>query len=280
MLLFLSITLVVVTGFACVHNDTSYMFHICSSLDTKARLPDVAPTLLPSICQYPASLTNANQIRLASVRVVEAVSVWREEVKAARLQSLSKSPAFAQNHDSPLLGAGSGNNNDSNSVVDKTGIPTDRKGEEENGSENREGCLYQEKESDAPKGYPIRGYTPNDEQMHVGLGKCMDNFESVQHSTPESRKEPNKKRTRDAEASGQGGRDAHGGDRGSTGTSNGKWVVTMMVPGHKLWGSSPAMMSQYKRFRRSRQDPRIARDQVCLCARTSALSRETFYEII
>lgn len=50
-----------------------------------------------------------------------------------------------------------------------------------------------------------------------------------------------------------------GGGRGS----RGRWVVTMMVPGRKLWDSSPAMMSQYKRFRRSRQDPKIARDQVC-----------------
>lgn len=43
----------------------------------------------------------------------------------------------------------------------------------------------------------------------------------------------------------------------------GRWVATMMVPGRKLWDSSPAMMSQYKRFRRSRQGPKIARDQVC-----------------
>lgn len=45
--------------------------------------------------------------------------------------------------------------------------------------------------------------------------------------------------------------------------AKGRWVTTMMVPGRKLWDSSPAMMSQYKRFRRSRQDPKIARDQVC-----------------
>lgn len=49
-----------------------------------------------------------------------------------------------------------------------------------------------------------------------------------------------------------------GGGRGA----KGRWVATMMVPGRKLWDSSPAMMSQYKRFRRSRQDPKIARDQV------------------
>lgn len=49
-----------------------------------------------------------------------------------------------------------------------------------------------------------------------------------------------------------------GGGRGG----KGRWVTTMMVPGRKLWDSSPAMMSQYKRFRRSRQDPKIARDQV------------------
>lgn len=44
--------------------------------------------------------------------------------------------------------------------------------------------------------------------------------------------------------------------------ATGRWVVTMMVPGRKLWGSSPAMVSQYKRFRRSRQEPKIAKDQV------------------
>lgn len=51
-------------------------------------------------------------------------------------------------------------------------------------------------------------------------------------------------------------------DRGSGQVAKGRWVVTMMVPGRKLWGSSPAVLSQYKRFRRSSQQPKIARDQV------------------
>lgn len=50
--------------------------------------------------------------------------------------------------------------------------------------------------------------------------------------------------------------------RGSGRVAKGRWVVTMMVPGRKLWGSSPAVLSQYKRFRRSSQQPKIARDQV------------------
>lgn len=59
------------------------------------------------------------------------------------------------------------------------------------------------------------------------------------------------------------GRDCKDGGRGSGGrVAKGRWVATMMVPGRKLWDSSPAMMSQYKRHRRSRQDPKIARDQV------------------
>ena len=49
---------------------------------------------------------------------------------------------------------------------------------------------------------------------------------------------------------------------GSGRVAKGRWVVTMMVPGRKLWGSSPAVLSQYKRFRRSSQQPKIARDQV------------------
>lgn len=52
------------------------------------------------------------------------------------------------------------------------------------------------------------------------------------------------------------------GGGGAGRVAKGRWVATMMVPGRKLWDSSPAMMSQYKRFRRSRQDPKIARDQV------------------
>lgn len=52
------------------------------------------------------------------------------------------------------------------------------------------------------------------------------------------------------------------GGAGDGRVAKGRWVVTMMVPGRKLWGSSPAMVSQYKRFRRSRQEPKIARDQV------------------
>jgi len=48
----------------------------------------------------------------------------------------------------------------------------------------------------------------------------------------------------------------------------------MMVPGRKLWDSSPAMVSQHKRFRRSRQNPKIARDQVCRNCRASAMDTD------
>lgn len=62
-------------------------------------------------------------------------------------------------------------------------------------------------------------------------------------------------------AGSRGDRNASEG-RGSGRVAKGRWVVTMMVPGRKLWGSSPAVLSQYKRFRRSSQQPKIARDQV------------------
>lgn len=69
--------------------------------------------------------------------------------------------------------------------------------------------------------------------------------------------------------SGKGESNPVEGGRGIGRGAKGRWVATMMVPGRKLWDSSPAMMSQYKRFRRSRQDPKIARDQVCDTLSTS-----------
>ncbi|CAM9711411.1 unnamed protein product, partial [Choristocarpus tenellus] len=44
----------------------------------------------------------------------------------------------------------------------------------------------------------------------------------------------------------------------------GRWAVSLSVPGRRLYDSSPAVVSQYKRFRRSRQPPKIARDQLYL----------------
>lgn len=78
-----------------------------------------------------------------------------------------------------------------------------------------------------------------------------------------------------------------GGDRGSKDGSRGRggrvakgrWVATMMVPGRKLWDSSPAMMSQYKRHRRSRQDPKIARDQVRGTSRKSSYASYGFLSL-
>ena len=52
------------------------------------------------------------------------------------------------------------------------------------------------------------------------------------------------------------------------------WVVTMMVQGRKLWESSPAVRSKYKRFCRTRQDTKIARNQVQLtCPELNAFLR-------
>lgn len=41
-----------------------------------------------------------------------------------------------------------------------------------------------------------------------------------------------------------------------------KWAVTLTVSGRRLWESSPAMLSRYKRFRRGRQEAKIAKNQV------------------
>lgn len=49
---------------------------------------------------------------------------------------------------------------------------------------------------------------------------------------------------------------------GNCGAAREMWVVTMMVPGIKLWGPSPAMGSKYKRFCRSREDLKIEKKQV------------------
>lgn len=256
-------------GFVCVDNNTVCTFDIFYSLDLHK---DSLFPMLHLLCFH--------QIRLASVRVVEAVSVWREDVKSARLQSLSKPTTFAQRHDSPKSGTGSGSNDDSNSVLDKTDMPTDRKRGKENRSDNGDGYFHEEKETHSHRDDPIQGYTLSDEQTQGDLRRDMDTAERVQNSRPQSTQRISKKRVRDTKVSRQAKGDGSGDDRRSIGASNGKWVVTMMVPGRKLWGSSPAMVSQYKRFRRSRQDPRIARDQVCLCVTTSALSRESFYEVI
>lgn len=51
-----------------------------------------------------------------------------------------------------------------------------------------------------------------------------------------------------------------GGDCGTMARE--MWVVTMMVPGIKLWGPSSAMGSKYKRFCRGREDLKIEKKQV------------------
>lgn len=83
------------------------------------------------------------------------------------------------------------------------------------------------------------------------------------HKTLKRKQQTNRTSNGGGGESGGGESNRTEGEGGGDRVSMGRWVVTMMVPGRKLWDSSPAMMSQYKRFRRSRQDPKIARDQVC-----------------
>lgn len=182
-------------------------------------------------------------------------------MKASRLQSLPKPATIAPKHGSPFLDS---RNRNGSSAVDETNTSTDLK------APINDVQRYGAERSDVDGNQEDTGRaTGNDRE---GLGASEERFnESTGAQTspppPPKTKAQNRKRTREAGPAGRGGSSKHTCDMETSGVSDGKWVVTMMVPGRKLWGSSPAMLSQYKRFRRSRQEPQIARDQVYLHAR-------------
>ncbi|CAM9717536.1 unnamed protein product, partial [Ectocarpus sp. 13 AM-2016] len=180
-----------------------------------------------------------DQLRLASVRVVEAVCLWREDTQAQRVKSalsskgnISSAPR-TRDGKIPKVDAGKGAPSGALEAQEPTLsslTASDRRQGEENNGENagvESRCPADDLAEDKSGNTEDRTKPPN---APVALG-C--------HSK--------------RDGCGRGGRCAKG-----------RWVATMMVPGRKLWDSSPAMMSQYKRFRRSRQDPKIARDQLCL----------------
>lgn len=196
-------------------------------------------------------------MRLASVRVVEAVCLWREDVQAARTAPPSKPIPLE-----PRSRGGSKH-------VDNQRIQVPEVRHDEKPEKPRQ-----------KSGEPLE-WKHGDTDIVEQDRKASDaNLTAIDHSTPsdsrgkdhgaglaESSTGGGDKKARDSKLTQYGGggpgnlAQARGrGDR----AAKGKWVVTMMVPGRKLWGSSPAMASQYKRFRRRRQDPKIARDQLCL----------------
>lgn len=177
------------------------------------------------------------------MRVVEAVCFWRKDVQSARIESLSN-PATRSDLP-PERAPGKTYSRDRS----ETRV-------EDNASEEKTGVMLQGMVSgELDEGDAASG------ELHIQGGiECADQEARCTKSTQRSQ---TSKRKQASSAGGSstsaGGEDGGINDR----RAKGKWVVTMMVPGRKLWGSSPAMMSQYKRFRRSRQNPKIARDQVC-----------------
>lgn len=196
-------------------------------------------------------------MRLASVRVVEAVCLWREDVQAARTTHPSKSiPLEPPSEDQ--------SKNGDNQRVKVPEVPH----QEQPGTLSQNSVDQPEWRGGGTDGV---GHEGNTSDTNLTLVNCdapsgSRGNDHVAGSAGPSTGVGND-RTRDGKlARGGGGvprnlAQARGGGDHAT---KGKWLVTMMVPGRKLWGSSPAMVSQYKRFRRSRQDPRIARDQLCL----------------
>lgn len=196
-------------------------------------------------------------MRLASVRVVEVVCLWREDVQAARTTYPSKSISLEPPSE----------DHSKNSDNQRVKVP-EPPHEEQPGTSS-------EMSGEQPKwkrvGVDGVGHERNTSDTNTTSVNCEapsgpGGNDHVAESAGPSTGVGNEK-TRDGKlARGEGGMpqnlaQARGGGDHAT---KGKWLVTMMVPGRKLWGSSPAMVSQYKRFRRSRQDPRIARDQLCL----------------
>lgn len=197
------------------------------------------------------------KLRLASVRVVEAVTLWREDVKAIRLDLLSNLPPTLADDDHPSL------------------IPGELTSKSREDHGNVGISIFKERESD--KGscpHRRKGHSALEDDQEIAEGEIkFPTYHNTQGSLTDgvmdldavhkklSRQGPNRQKRKAFEGA-EGSAKAKGSGGGVGVPYNGKWVVTMMVPGRKLWGSSPAVLSQYKRFRRIRQDPKIARDQV------------------
>ncbi|CBN77134.1 hypothetical protein Esi_0036_0099 [Ectocarpus siliculosus] len=183
-----------------------------------------------------------DQLRLASVRVVEAVCLWREDTQAQRVKSalssngnISSEPR-TQDGKIPKVNAGKGEPSGALEAEEPTPSSLASSDRRQGGGNNGE---YSGVESRCPM----------DDQ-------CGDLDENSSGNTDLRIKPP--------KAPVALGSHSERGGGGGGQSAKGRWVATMMVPGRKLWDSSPAMMSQYKRFRRSRQDPKIARDQLYL----------------
>lgn len=179
-------------------------------------------------------------------------------MRAARLGSLSK--PVSRGYDSHVLGLSNSKINNTTYALDKDKVvnKSERSGVigegihvemQDPGNQDSENLL-----NDENGGHHVKpGATPSDGAALHGseLGDINPGLKIPPVHKEFKRKIPRGKSGVARTGEGCGGR-----------VSKGKWVVTMMVPGRKLWGSSPAMVSQYKRFRRSRQAPKIARDQV------------------
>lgn len=207
------------------------------------------PVSLLSAC-FLTLIHSHEQLRLASVRVVEAISVWRQDAQAADVKSRSST-----------LGQG---DLQKPQALSKTSA-TDRKETQASlfADEPQPGVLSRSLESGQQEAGDIPASTTT-----VDL-QCCSRDEAREFDSPDSPQTIAVEPRREQKLTGSSGesRNAAGTGGGDGRVAKGRWVVTMMVPGRKLWESSPAMVSQYKRFRRSRQEPKIARDQVRYRAR-------------
>eukprot|EP00752_Nemacystus_decipiens_P007282 g6518.t1 len=207
-------------------------------------------------------LSLLDQLRLASVRVVEAVCLWREDVQATRMTS---SPSTMP-HNPPSTGAGTATGRYGG---DKGATPVGTS-VDENGEEGLPGTALPQQQPGGEDGVATGVVGDSASHSDIDQAKGLDDEIS---NIGKTHKRPGGPSGGSAGGGGEGG----GGSGSRRGEGNhteagggegrgvkGRWVATMMVPGRKLWDSSPAMLSQYKRFRRSRQDPKIARDQLCL----------------
>lgn len=210
--------------------------------------------------------TNNSQLRLASVRVVEAVCLWRNDID---MQAARANPA------PPSAPPGRGEHAPANAHEEEAAGTLSQHQQIENvgigGASGVDGASS-----------PRRPLGENDRSEDLDDGDEAALFldppqERNNHGPKGSSRISEVARKQTAKTAGGGGGSGSGGGGGSIPgrnnpvggksgggrVSKGRWVATMMVPGRKLWDSSPAMMSQHKRFRRSRQNPKIARDQVC-----------------
>lgn len=169
------------------------------------------------------------QLRLASVRVVEAACLWQKDIKSqTRLRTNNKSSLDHHHLKGPARGKG-----EIKHKLESRAVATSRRVGEKTNTD----------------GYAAAA------AAHEG---------DIQGEIYEPKGDLSKRQPADrARASGvSAGKQADRG--GDCSAAREMWVVTMMVPGIKLWGPSPAMGSKNKRFRRSREDLKIEKKQVRL----------------